>query len=71
MDSDGSSNNISALPDVHLTSGTLPRHDFLLHYLRWKVSRIEFAQGMFGDWFFKRLKPDEEKQESSPSNFTV
>ena len=39
--------NISALPNVHLTSGTLSRDDFLLHYFRWKVSWIEFAEGIY------------------------
>ena len=37
------SDNISALPNIYLTSGTLSRRDFRLSYFHRKVSRIEFC----------------------------
>ena len=37
------SDNISALPNIYLTSGTLSRRDFRLSYFRRKVSPIEFC----------------------------
>ena len=36
------SDNISTLPDVHLTSATLLGHNFWKYYYHWKVLGIEF-----------------------------
>ena len=36
------SHNIFTLPDVHLTSATLLRHNFWKYYFHWKVLGIEF-----------------------------
>ena len=36
------SDNISTLPDVHLTSATLLRRNFWKYYFHWKVLGIEF-----------------------------